>query len=37
MEPVDNSWKCNCGALNSFYRTLCGKCSKSQTTFKIKI
>jgi hypothetical protein len=36
MEPVDNTWKCRCGALNSFYRTLCGKCNKSQTTFNTK-
>ena len=37
MEPVGNSWKCKCGALNSFSRTLCGKCSKSQITFNKKI
>ena len=30
MEPVDNTWKCNCGALNSFHRTLCGKCNKEK-------
>lgn len=33
-EPVDNIWKCKCGALNSFYTTLCGSCNKSQITFK---
>ena len=33
---VDSTWNCTCGALNAGYKTICGKCNKSQTTFNRK-